>query len=290
MGLTNDIAIITDTDGDFSREIYEGYPIFTLPLILRQGEQEYKDGINITVEDVYRRQPTEDFKTSLPSMDDVEMILDRIRAEGYKKVMILILSSGLSGAINSMRMLAEDVEDLEIAVLDTKSASVGVGVIALQVARLAKAGMDFETLKVKAAQIIEDTDVFFSIDTLEYLARGGRIGRATEFVGSLLKIKPIMSFAKTDGAIYVPVKVRGTKGVIKALVKLLQDKAAAHPNLAYRIVICNGGVPERAKELEKKLLEVMTKCVEVLHGTLDATLAVHLGPNLLGAGIQFIRE
>ena len=85
MGLQNDIAIITDTDGDFSQEVYEGYPIFTLPLILRQGEQEYKDGINITVEDVYRRQPKEDFKTSLPSMDDVEMILDQIRAESKSR-------------------------------------------------------------------------------------------------------------------------------------------------------------------------------------------------------------
>lgn len=283
------VAILTDTNCDLPEEYCEKYPIFRLPLVICSDMTEYRDGVNITVQEVYARQKNEDFKTSLPHQGDIDDTLDAIRGAGYTQVIVLLLGGALSGAANLVRIAAQERDDLDIAVFDSCSGSVGVGILALQMAQYAARGLPFHLLKKLAARLVSDTKVFFSLDTLEYLQRGGRIGRATAMAGALLQIKPVLSFDET-GTIYTAAKVRGRRAVADRLIQLVSDYKEAHGGGArFNLVVCDGDAPQEGAALEAALVKALPGAEQVLHGQLDATLAVHLGPNLLGAGIQFLR-
>ena len=283
------VAILTDSNCDLAQEYFDKYPLFKLPLIINDGSRSYRDEIEITVEEVQARQKEENFKTSLPRMDDIEHTLANIKSAGYEKVIVLILSDALSSASNLLRLTAQSYDGLDIHVFNSKSASIGVGVLALRAAMYATEGMPFKQLLELVEQMIAGNKVFFAINTMEYLQRGGRIGRATAIMGGLLDIKPVLTF-DSDGVIATAAKIRGRKAIQANLVKLVSDYAAQRPDCAYDLVVCDGGAPEEADALEAELKAVLPNIRQVLRGTLSATLTVHLGPYMLGAGIQFLPE
>ena len=284
------IAVLTDSSCDLPQQYFKKYPIYRLPLIVTCGETSYRDGVEITADEVYRRQPDENFKTSLPLREDANAVLDTIAADGYKKVIVLPLSSALSSTCNHLRLIAAERTDLEVEVIDSRRcASIGLGMLAVQTAQYAMAGMNFETLKQVVVQMIDDSTVFFCIDTLEYLRRGGRIGRVTAVAGSLLQIKPILTIG-TDGVIGTAAKVRGRNAAFARLLDLADGVRANGPEApAFNLVVCDGAWPEEGKRLETALKKRLPGCHQLIHGSIDATLAVHLGPHLLGCGVQFLR-
>lgn len=283
------VAILTDSNCDLKQEYFDRYPLFKLPLIINDDTRSYRDEIDITVEEVHARQKQENFKTSLPRMDDIEGALARIKAAGYKQVIVLILSDALSSASNLLRLTAQGYEGLDIRVFNTKSGSIGVGAIALQAAMYAAKGVPFERLLELVPQLIDGSKVFFAINTMEYLQRGGRIGRATAVMGGLLDIKPVLTF-DSDGVIATAAKIRGRKAIQANLVRLVTEYAAQRPGQLCDLLVCDGGAPEEADALEAELKALVPNIRQVLRGTLSATLTVHLGPYMLGAGIQFIPD
>ena len=277
MEAANKIAIITDTCCDLPQEYLKEYPIFCVPLVVTSGTESYRDNIDITVETIYARQKNENFKTSLPRPQDIEDVYSAIARQGYTHVIVLMIAECLSSANN-------------VKVFDSKSASIGLGALAVQVARYAVRGVAFDPLCELTKRLIDDTVVYFSLDTLEYLQRGGRIGRATALAGGLLQIKPILTFDRKDGMISTAAKVRGRRGVQQRLIELATELAAKHPGEEYNLVVCDGNVPEEGAALEAALTRALPNAHRVLHGKIDATLAVHLGPNLLGVGVQFLNS
>ena len=205
-------------------------------------------------------------------------------------MIVLMIAECLSSANNLMRLAAEEHPELTVKVFDSKSASIGLGALAVQVARYAVRGVAFDPLCELTKRLIDDTVVYFSLDTLEYLQRGGRIGRATALAGGLLQIKPILTFDRKDGMISTAAKVRGRRGVQQRLIELATELAAKHPGEEYNLVVCDGNVPEEGAALEAALTRALPNAHRVLHGKIDATLAVHLGPNLLGVGVQFLNS
>lgn len=282
------IAVITDTCCDLPREVFKQYPIFCVPLVVTCGTESYRDNIDIEVEEIYARQKTEDFKTSLPRIQDIQDVYTALVGQGYTHVVVLMIAECLSSANNLMRLAAQDHPALTVRVFDSKSASIGLGALAVQTARLIAEGLTFDALCARVERLITDTVVYFSLDTLEYLQRGGRIGRATALAGSLLQIKPVLTFDRKDGMISTVAKVRGRRAVQPRLIELAQALVADHPGQAYNLVVCDGNVPDEGAALEKALLRALPDAKSVLHGQIDATLAVHLGPNLLGVGVQFL--
>lgn len=282
---TEKIAIITDSCADVPQELVQKHHLFVLPMQIICPDGEYRDGIDIHAEDVYRRQKTEQLKSSTPSGADVEDTLAEIQRQGYTKAVAVLLSGGLSSTVNHVRLAAEDLEGLEVEVYDSRQGSIGIGVIALQAAEYVENGMGFAELKQKMEQLISDTKVFFSIDTLEYLKKGGRIGKVTAIAGALLDIKPIMSFDE-DGEIYAAAKVRTHKAVEKRLLQLVSD--CKKENRAYNLVVADGGAPEDRDALEQKLTELFPDYHELYRANIGAALSIHLGSGLLGAGIQFL--
>lgn len=285
MSQTEKIAIITDSCADVPQDLAEKYHIFVIPMKIICPDGEYRDGIDIHTEDIYRRQKTESLKSSTPSGADVEDTLAEIRRRGYTKAVALLLAGGLSSTVNHIRLAVEETEGLEVEVYDSKQASIGNGAIALQAAQYVEEGTGFEELKKKIERMIEGTKVFFAIDTLEYLKKGGRIGKVAALAGTLLDIKPIMSFDE-EGEIYAAAKVRSKKAVEKRLLHLVEDyRKEGRP---YNLLIADGGAPQEREELEKKLVELFPDYNTIYRTKIGAALSIHLGSGLLGAGIQYL--
>ncbi len=285
MSTSEKIAVMTDSCADVPQELVERYHLFILPMGITCSDGEYRDGVDIHAEDIYERLKTELPRSSTPSGADVEDTFAEIRRQGYTKAVAILLSGGLSGTVNHVRLAADELEGLEVAVYDSRQASIGIGVIALQAAEYVEAGTTFEELKEKIEGLIKSTKVFFSIDTLEYLQKGGRIGKAAALAGMLLDIKPILSF-DGEGEIYTAAKVRTHKQVEKRLLQLVEElKEEGRP---YNLVVADGGAPAEHEDLEKKLVEILPDSRRLIRAKIGAALSIYLGSGLLGAGIQYL--
>lgn len=282
------IAVITDSCADVPAEFVEKYNMFILPMRITSNGKEYRDNIDITAEDIYEKLRTEPElpKTSSPAGEDVLDTFEEVKRQGYDKAVMIMISSGISGTSDYMKMMAEDEEDIEIEVFDSLTGSIGIGVIAIQAAEYVAQGVGFVELKEKIARLIKNTKVFFSIDTLEFLQKGGRIGKVTAVAGAVLNIKPILSFDVNDGEIYTAAKVRGSKQVQSNLLRLVSE--FHQENRKYNIVVADGGAPEQRDALEEKMKAMFPDYTNIYRANIGAALGVYLGSGLLGAGIQFI--
>lgn len=281
------IALLTDSTADLPAEMRQGKPIYVVPLKISCADGEYSDGVDIFAEDVYRRLRGGELpRTSLPEGGVVSDTLDRIRADGYEKVAAVMLSSGLSGTYNMVLLQAEQREDLEIAVFDSHSGSLGIGITVLQLWEEIQAGLTWRQLvDERAPHLIANTYPLFSVDTLEYLYKGGRIGKVTAMAGTLLSIKPVISFA-SDGQLQSVAKVRGRRQVQDKILELMQ--ARFQPGRRYNLGVANGGAPEEMEQFARRVKERFPDYEHCWEGTMDATLSVYIGDGVIGAGIQFL--
>ena len=190
----------------------------------------------------------------------------------------------MSGTFNQVRLFAESFDDLEIAVFDSKSGSIGYGAIAIQLAQYREQGMSFEKLKQQAEKLIQNTYAFFSIDTLEFLQKGGRIGKATAFVGTALKIKPILTIQgeKLDSFQKTRTMIKARQIMIDAVLKDLKDRI--DPNSDHfkntRLMIAYTYDQEQALEFKKQVEEIFPNH-EIICDPLSLSVACHIGPHSL---------
>lgn len=281
------IALLTDSTADLTAEMRAGKPIYTVPLKIICQDGEFSDGVNLFAEDVYQRLRRGELpRTSLPEGGAVSDTLDQIRADGYEKVIALMLSGGLSGTYNMVRLQADQREDLEVVAFDSKSGSLGLGIMVLQLWEEIQAGTHWDTLiGQRVPFLVEHTYPFFSVDTLEYLYKGGRIGKVTAMAGTMLSIKPIITFAD-DGQLQSVAKVRGRRQVQNKILDLLRQRF--QPGRRYNLGVANGGAPEEMVELSAKVRAAFPDYEHCWEGTLDATLSVYIGDGVIGAGIQYL--
>ena len=283
------IALLTDSTADLSPALRAGKPIYTVPLKIVCPDGEYSDGVDIFAGDVYARLHRGELpRTSLPDGGSISDTLDRIRADGYEKVLAVMLSSGLSGTYNMVRLQAETRSDLEIAVFDSKSGSLGMGIMVLQLWEEIRAGADWDTLvSRRVPHLISHTFPFFSVDTLEYLRKGGRIGKVAAFAGTLLSIKPIITFAE-DGQLQSVAKVRGRRQVQDKILELIAQRLPA--GARYNLGVANGGAQAEMEEFAARMQERFPNAEHVWVGEIDATLSVYIGDGVLGGGIQILED
>ena len=282
------IALLTDSCADLSPELIAENHIFTVPLRILCSDGEYLDGVNIHGADIYRRLKAGELpQTSLPAGEDIARVLEEIAAQGYDGVIAMMLSGGLSGTYNLVRLLAEECGDrLPIRVYDSVSGSLGQGLTVLQLAEDLRNGMGWEELtERRVPQLITGTYPFFSVDTLEYLQKGGRIGKVTAAAGTLLQIKPILTFAE-DGQLQSVAKVRGRNQVIEKLVALTVERCGSHKK--YNLAVANGGAPEAMALVKEKLTAALPDYDHIWDGEIDGTLSVYIGDGVLGAAVQVL--
>lgn len=279
------IAVITDSCAGLPPRLAEENHIYVLPLSIRAGGAEYRADVDIFPADIYRILKTELPKTSLPSVDRAITLLRSLVAGGYTHAIAIMLSGGLSGTANMMRIAGEEVPALTLTVWDSLNGSIGCGITALEAAEAVKAGKSFEEINARIPRLLENTHVFFSVDTLEYLQKGGRIGRITAIAGTALQIKPIISFLP-DGQLGSVTKVRGRKMVQPALCEQVEKYIT--PGCRYQLLVADGGDPEGGAQLRALLEERFPNHERCVYANIDSTLSCYIGPGVLGAGIQIL--
>lgn len=284
------VAIITDSCSDIKKEYRELYDIHILPIQIQYDGKCYRDGIDITSKDIYAIQDEKLIKTSSPVGKDLFSLLDQLKEKGYTHLIGLFLSGGISGTSNQMRLFCQTYDRLTCHVVDSQSASVGLGIIAIALAKYREEGRSFEELVRIADELCHQNYAYFSIDDLNYLQKGGRIGKASAFLGTTLKIKPILSFEKEKGEIYIPSKVRGSKKVKSKLIDLIENQVKENPHQKFALAIADADNLEERNELEKMLKEHFPQLTYIIDGHVGAALSCYLGSGLLGVAIQFLPE
>ena len=283
------IALLTDSSADLRWDQARENNIFFVPLRILCEDGEYLDGVNITGPDIYQRLHNGELpQTSLPRVEDFSAKLREIFDLGYDGVIAVMLSSGLSGTYNLARILAGECAEQGYAmkVFDSVSGALGQGMTVLQLAEDIKNGMDWEELtERRAPQLIANTYPFFSVDTLEYLVKGGRIGKVTAMAGTMLQIKPILTFAE-DGQLQSIAKVRGHQQVMKKLAELVQNRKGAHRR--FNLAVANGGSPEEMEKLREQVASLLPGWEHFWDGEIDGTLSVYIGDGVLGAAVQVL--
>ena len=279
------IAIVVDSGCDVPEEWRKRYGMYLLPLRILYEQGEYLDGVEISSEEVYQRLPQEIPKTSLPSGGQVTDCLDQIKADGYEKVLAVTLSSGLSGTYNLVQLIAQEYEGLDIHVVDTKNIAIGSGFTAILAGQCLEQGMEWEALKATIDGSLEKSKVFFCLATLEYLQKGGRIGLVASLVGNALGLKPIIS-CNEDGVYYVVSKAMGRKQSIHRVMEMAWRFAA--DGKRYNVAIVNASAKEEAAAIKEELLPHLPGRVQLIESDLGPALGVHVGPGLLGVGIQLL--
>lgn len=275
-------AIMVDSGCDISQEFIEKYDIKVLRLKVLYGDRMYSDGLDIDPLEVYRRFPQEIPTTSTPNMYEVSELVNEIKSEGYEKIIGITISSGLSGTYNAVAMAFEE-EDIETFAFDTKNISIGAGLLAMWAAKKLSEGWTFEAVKHGLNDKINDSKVFFYMDTLDYLRKGGRISPAVAIVGKALNLKPIIS-CNEKGTYYTVSKIRGQHKGLEKLMDSLKDYIG--DKKAY-LAIMNGDGTRYLDIIRARIKEMFPQCEVVVDKQITATMAIHTGSGLIGVGVLF---
>lgn len=277
------IAILVDSGSDVPKKLIEKYNMYLAPLKIIYSDREYSDGIDITAEEVYSKLKTEIPSTSLPSGQTIKDLFTKIKEDGYNKVLAVTISSGLSGTYNAIKIIGDQEKDLEVFVLDTKNIAIASGFSAIQAAEYIKEGMDFKTLTKTLSDNIDNSKVFFCVDTLEYLQKGGRIGLVSAVLGSTLNLKPIIS-CNDDGIYYTVAKIIGRRRSLKKALDLAIDFIGDSEN--YNIGVVHGDGEKDANKLLKTLKSKLPSYKICAEGQISPALGVHTGPGTIGIVVQ----
>lgn len=279
------IALLVDSGTDVPEDVIKQYGIYVIPLQIIYQERTYTDKVDIRPEEVYERLPIEIPSTSLPSGEVITEIFETIKADGYQKVIAVTISSGLSGTFNIVRLIGEEINDLDVFVLDTKNIGIASGLQAIEAAQLIQAGHSFEEIKNQLLAHVAKTKIYFNVATLEYLQKGGRIGLVSSILGNALKLNPIISCDK-EGVYHTVAKSRGRKKSLDKTFELVKEFIGEHKKFV--LAVAHGQAQEEAEQFLTRLQENFPQAEKIYYGTISPALVVHTGPGLLGIGVQVL--
>lgn len=277
----NKIALITDSTCGLPKEYADKYNVKVVSLKVLYKDREYIDGVTITPEEVYSRLEKELPTTSMPSAQDVKSLYSELETEGYTHAIVLPVSSGLSGTINSFRIASEDFSNINTFIFDTKILSMAVGLIVIEVGKMIEENKDFDYICDRIPKIRENLWLYFTVDTLEYLIKGGRIGKVSGGIGQLLNLKPIITMDE-NGSYTNHSKVRGSKQAFNKLSSLatsILDKGRG------KVIVMTGTMHEEANKL-KETLENHINTTFIYKGTITPAVGIHSGPRLLAIAVM----
>ncbi|MFV0441068.1 MAG: DegV family protein [Lachnospirales bacterium] len=285
------IAILIDSSTGVPKEYIEKYGIYVVPLNITIGEMTYIDGVDITSETVYKNLDKEIPKTSLPTGESISNIFDKILEEGYEKVLVITISSKLSGTGNFIKIISEDFEKLDVFVLDTKNIDLAAGMTAIAAARDVERGATWDEVKERACVNAQNTKVYFSVPSLNHLRKGGRVSHFTAIVGEGLSIKPIIS-CDDEGILCVKDKVRGWNKTLKKMLDIVDEylNLFDKEDIVYNIAIAHGNVYEEATHMRSIFMKRLPEYNEVYEDILTPIMAIHGGPGVIGIGVQVLKE
>ncbi len=278
MNLTaENTAIVLDSTADLPAAAVRFPNWRVVPLYVRFGDESLRDGVDIDAPEFYARLressvfPT----TSQPTPGDFLACYEELRA--YERIFSLHVSARVSGTFASAETAAAELGHGIVRAVDTETASASIAMLALAIQRRLERGTTDEEIDALVARYLQERGLLFTVDTLEFLQRGGRIGKAAAFAGSLLHIKPILSIR--DGEVEPVKRVRGERKAFAELAAALENETGDEP--ALRLGVAHAAAPERAAELEALIRERRPQAELELVVTLGAVIGAHAGPGTL---------
>lgn len=268
------IRLVTDSTADIPAEVREALGIEMIPLRLHFGNETYLDDVTIDSKEFYRKLagakdlPT----TSQPSPMDFLDVYEKLAKVPDVCILSIHLSSALSGTYQSAVLAKSMLEEkADITVIDSKSATYGIGLLVVAAAQAARDGKGKEEILELIERLRRETSIYFMVDTLEYLQKGGRIGKAAGLLGSLLNIKPIL-WIDEEGEVASVDKVRGQKRAMARIMELLKERYTGPVN----VTVVHGDSLESAQNwgaLAQEHLQVNT----LLYNTIGPVIGTHAG-------------
>lgn len=277
------VAIVTDTACDLSDEQLQLYDIRAIPLRVITSEGEFRDRYEITPDQLYALLDKELPRTSLPLPGDVSALYRQLQQEGATRILHMCMSGSLSGTYNMVSIMADEFEGLTVDVFNSATLSCGLGLLVLDAAENLARGMTVEAVLKRLNKLRKHQLGAFVIRTLDYLRKGGRIGLVEGVVGRLLNIKPVI-YVNDEGVYATLSKARGFS---KALAGMQEEFFRRYQGRRVRVAIVHGNAEEEANAL----LETFRKHLDVVSGfvsPVSPALAIHTGPGLLGAIVQYV--
>jgi len=271
------IAVITDSGANLSSEFIKAHKnLFVLPLIVNMDGKGYRDQIELSADEVYEKLDAFTISTSLPDTGDLIKVLDQIEKEGYTDLLSISISSGLSGTFNAFRLVYEDYKHLNITQYDSKTLSMALGILVELALDLVAKGTAIEQI-VEAMNKLryEDTVAIYTINTLKYLRKGGRIGKVEGTIADIIHIKPVIT-VNNEGVYVTLAKNFGMKRSLLAMRNILMDKFGTD---LIDLVVHYGNDPVQALELGERL-KAHLKIRNISISQLTPVLGVHTGPDM----------
>lgn len=273
------VRIVTDSTCDLPRELVERYGIAVVPLTVFFGEEALLDGVDIDAASFYRRLETSKVlpRTSQPSVEQFERTYQQVFREGAEAIVSIHISAKLSGTLNSARLAATEVSAAvgrPIELIDSKNVSLGLGAVVLAAAERASEGATLQEVVATARATIEHVHVVCVLDTLEYLQRGGRIGRASSMLGTLLSVKPLVHV--DDGEVAPFDRVRTRPRALERIAEFVRE----HRGARRLFVACAGNDAEADAFIARIRPDIPG--TEIIRGHIGPIVGVYTGPNTLG--------
>lgn len=277
------IAILTDTGTNVPTDFVAAHDIRQIPLMVNYSDGTFRSEVDITTDEVIDRFATEIPTTSLPSPNDIKVALDKAHADGYEKAVFVTISSGLSATNATVELVASQMEDFPVAVVDTKSIGVAAGLVVMAAARVVEEGVPFDQLKGKLTLLSADTRVYFTVKDLYYLRHGGRINEATYRLGSVLNLKPVF-YCDAEGKYATVKKCRGWEKALAAELAFVQEQAKKYKKVI--CAVCCTKAEDRLDEIAAKMRATIPNVADVIKSGISPDLVVHTGPGLVGMAVQ----
>jgi DegV family protein with EDD domain len=273
------IKIVTDSTAYLPESVVREHDLRVVPLCVHFGDKTYKEGVELSNEEFYARLkdapllPT----TSQPSAGEFHEVFSELAADGHE-IVTLTISSRLSGTWNSAMAAREMMPDAKISVVDSLSTSVGLQLMIEAALAAREAGASREEIVARIEEIKTKMHIFFVVDTLEYLAKGGRIGNAKAFLGTLLKVKPILVLK--DGAIEPLEQVRSKRKAQARMVELVEE-CMAGDGAAACVALTHALVPDETAALAQEIQQRLG-CALPRVADLGPVIGTHTGPGVVG--------
>lgn len=277
-GTEPSVAVVTDSTSYLPPGVAADRRIHVVPLEVRLGDRVGRDGIDVGPAELVAALADRnlDVQTSRPSPAAFTDVFRELLDGGAREIVSVHLSRELSGTWDAARLAAREVDPARVRVVDSRAVAMGLGYAVLAACDAARAGAPGAAVEAAAAGVAARGRVLFSVESLERLRRGGRIGAAAALFGTALSVKPLLHLA--EGRITALEKVRTTGRAVQRLVELAVEAAGEGAQLAVHHL----GAPERAEDLADRLRERLPGATRLLVSEVGAVIGAHAGPGLLG--------
>jgi DegV family protein with EDD domain len=273
---TSGIKIVTDSAADLSPELAQKYGISVVPLGIRFDDEEYLDGVELSNEAFWQKlaHSAELPSTAAPSPGSFEEVFKQAADEGYAGVVCVCLSSKLSGTFQSASQAARAVEDtISVRVIDSMACTMSQASLCVEAAETAASGGDTDAVVAAVENLHMRSHLFAALDTLDNLKKGGRIGAAGAFFGSILSIKPVITLR--DGEVQAESRQRTRSRALDHLIQLVAERAPID-----HVWVAHSSAPDLEKFLDLLTPHVAREAIQISH--IGPVVGTHAGPGIIG--------